>query len=89
MQAPMTATWFKEDNRPPSREIVTAEVIYYYMIEANIPFECEKWHINRLFALLKVCAAKNSKRQKANTPSAAKSQAALNSARRAKYKTRG
>ena len=91
IEAPMTATTvsFFDDKKPKKKEIMTSELIYYYMIQAQIPFECEKWHINRLFALLKVCAAKSSEKQKTNTPSAAKSQAALNAARRSKLKSRG
>ena len=59
MQAPMTATWFSNDNRPPSREIITSEVIYYYMAALQIPFECDKWHLNRLMTLIHVCSEKN------------------------------
>lgn len=91
IESPMTATTvnFLDEKKPKKKEIMTSELIYYYMIQAQIPFECEKWHINRLFALLNVCAAKNSQNQKANTPTAAKSQAALNAARRSKLKSRG
>lgn len=92
IDSPMTATtvsFFDNKNKPVKKEILTSELIYYYMIQAQIPFECEKWHINRLFALLKVCAAKSAKKEKTNTPSAAKSQAALNAARRAKLKSKG
>ena len=91
IEAPMTATTvaFLDDKKPVKKEILTSELIYYYMIQAQVPFECEKWHINRLFALLKVCSAKSSEKQKANTKTAAKSQAALNAARRSKLKSRG
>ncbi len=55
IQAPMTATWFNDKkNNKPSRDIITSEIIYSQMIELNIPFQCEKWHINRLLTLIKV-----------------------------------
>lgn len=37
---------------------ITSELIYYWMIKFFVPFECEKWHFNRLMALLDVCALK-------------------------------
>mgnify|MGYP003082068149 FL=1 len=54
-----SATWFAEDNSPPSREVITAELIYYWMFSMQIPKECEEWHLNRLFTLIRVFNAKN------------------------------
>ena len=92
IDSPMTATTVtfldKDYYKKQKEEIVTSELIYYWMIAAGIPFECEKWHINRLFSLLKICSAKNAPKQKMNK-SMAQSQAALNAKRRAALKTRG
>lgn len=91
IDSPMTATivTFFENNKPRGKEeTVTSELIYYWMIAAGIPFECEKWHINRLFALLKICSAKNAPKKKMSKEMM-RSQAALNAKRRANLKSRG
>lgn len=86
----MTATKFNEQNRSQSREIITSEIIYYWMIAQNIPTEYEKWHLNRLMTLIRVCAIKNNPNQKKMSRSAiAKQNHAINSARRKKYGTKG
>lgn len=83
MDAPMTATTFsKINNRPPSREIITAEIIYYWMIEHGIPFECEKWHLNQLLALIHVCNIKGSSGKKMSKRDIMKQNTELNAARR-------
>lgn len=88
INAPMTATYFPKSNER-SHETVTAELIYYWMISLNIPFECQKWHLNRLIALIKVCQMKSTPSKKMNPRDIARSNAALNAARRKKYKTKG
>lgn len=59
IEAPMTATVFSSAKKTINKEVITAEIIYYWMITMNIPFECTKWHLNRLLALINVCNIKN------------------------------
>lgn len=63
IQDPMTATTFMELKKPVKtnkREIITSEIIYYWMLEAGIPFECDTWNLNHLLALIRVVSIKNS-----------------------------
>ena len=87
--AKMTATWFREEKTKPNREIITAEVIYYWMISLNIPFECQYWHLNRLLTLIQVCNKKNAPAKKMTPKQAAEQQRNLNAQRKARLGTRG
>ena len=89
IEAPMTATTFSDNRAGGKRETITAELIYYWMIALNIPFECQKWHINRLITLIRVCNVKNTPPKKRNKNDIAREQARLNAQRRAKLNTKG
>lgn len=82
----MTATTFSDKTGKKSREIVTAEIIYYWMIELGIPFECQKWHLNRLLSLINTCSIKNTPPKKMGRKEALLQQSQLNAARKAKFK---
>lgn len=89
LEAPMTATTFHDEKKGLNREIVTAEVIYYWMVALNIPFECQKWHLNKLIALVKVCDVKNQPPKKMSKRETMSRNAALNAARRRSTNSKG
>lgn len=56
---PMSATYLQKDDSPPGKDVVTSELIYYWMVSLQIPFECANWHINRLLTFIRLCDIKN------------------------------
>lgn len=87
----MTATWFSKNQgrSSHSREIVTSELIYYWMITLGIPMECQKWHLNRLLTLIQICNIKNSPSKKMSSQAIARQNADINSARRLAMHSKG
>ena len=91
IEDPMTATTIKnKEGKGMSRQIITSEVVYYYMTAFQIPFDpCQKWHFNRLMTLIRVCDEKNTPPKKMSRGQTARSNHSLNAARRAKMHTKG
>lgn len=89
ISAKMTATWFAEDPKKANKEIITAEVIYDWMVSLNIWLECETWHLNRLITLIKVRSQKTAPAKKMTRGEIAAKNRALNEARKAKLGTSG
>lgn len=87
---PMTATKINDPQKKKSKpHALTNEEIYYYMTALNIPFSCEKWHLNRLLTLIDVASIKNQPPKKMSKGDIARQNAALNAARRAKHHSAG
>lgn len=90
IEAPMTATTFSEDKTSKgSREVVTSELVYYWMIALNIPFECQKWHLNRLLTLIRVCNVKNQPPKKMGKSELMRRNSRLNAERKARLNSKG
>lgn len=90
IEAPMTATTFKKiEKRGGKKEIITAELIYYWMIAFNIPFECQKWHLNKLLTLIEVCARKNEPPKKMSRKEISAQHRAINKINRERFHTKG
>lgn len=90
IEAPMTATYFSEDKQSKgNREVVTSELIYYWMISYNIPVEFQKWHLNRLLTLIRVCNIKNSPPKKRSKKELMRQHTAINAARRKRTGSKG
>lgn len=90
IESKMSATWFQDaPGAPPSRDVITSELVYYWMITFNIPFECQYWHLNRLFTLIRVCNVKQAKPKKMSRAEIAQRNRELNARRRSQLGTSG
>jgi len=90
IESPASATTFGQmPERGGRGEVITSELIYYWLVAFNIPFEVERWHLNRLFALVRICNIKNQKPTKTSKSDIARRNRELNAQRRAQYNTSG
>lgn len=90
ISAKMTATWFNDKTvKSAKKEVITAEIIYYWMVSLQIPFECQHWHLNKLLTLVQVCNQKNAPAKKMSRREAAIQQRTVNEQRKAEHRTSG
>jgi hypothetical protein len=90
LNAKRSATWLSDPDRiGPSREQVTSELIYYWMTAFRIPFECERWNLNRLLTLIRICNLKQDKPKKKSRGEIARRNRELNAKRKAQLGTTG
>lgn len=89
IETPRTATIVPDVSGNSSREIITSELIYYWMIAFNVPFECQTWHLDRLLTLIKVINLKSQPKKKGNVRDIMSRNSALNAKRKAELKTTG
>lgn len=91
IETDQTASWISNqpEKKSKKREVVTSELIYYWMIAYNIPFECEKWHLSRLMMLIRICQVKSDKPKKMSKSEAMKQQRRLNAERRKSMNSKG
>ena len=85
----MTATTLPKE-RAASKKIITSEVIYYWMLELGIPFECEKWNIKRLITLIRVTELERNKgTKKVPQRDMISKYAEINARNRARFNSKG
>lgn len=90
IDSPMSATVISDPGKSRNNgETITSELIYYWMTAFNIPIECEKWHINRLLTLIRICGIKSQPPKKRSRQDILRQNHELNQARKKKYHTRG
>lgn len=85
----MTATVITNNEVGHASQFVTSELIYYWMTKCSIPFECEKWHLNRLMMLIRVCMEENNPKKEMPKADVAAQYRALNAQRLKEWNTKG
>lgn len=85
ISAKMTATVINKSEDKWNPEVVTSELIYYWMIALNVPVEFQHWHFNRLITLIRVIQLKNTKKK----PMSPQERRNLNRSRLAQGNTKG
>lgn len=90
MEDSMTATWFSDNGKGKGpKEVITAEIIYYWMFTQGVPMECQKWHLNRLLTLLRVFSEKNAPKKKMSPAEIVARNRKLNAQRLKRMNTKG
>lgn len=90
ISAKRTASWVTHRGRQTGGgKQITSELIYYWMIQLNIPVEFQKWHLSRLLMLIDICNAEGQNSQKMSKQEIMAQNRALNAARRSKHHTKG
>lgn len=80
-----SATTFGLEPEQPkgSAELITSELIYYWLVQFRIPFQpTETWHLNRIMTLIKIAGIKQSKPKKMDKKQIAERNRMLNEQRR-------
>ena len=93
---PMTATRINDGfdsgnsyGKKMGKDVITAEVIYNWMISLNIPTEYRKWHLNQLLTLIRVINAKNQPKKKRRMRDVLEEYKSINEANKRRFGTKG
>lgn len=89
IESDRTATWFRETKKKPSTQVITSELVYYWMTAYNIPWEAQKWHFSRLITLIKICNIKNQPPKKMSKSAILRQNTSINEARLKALNTKG
>lgn len=89
--ASLTASTVREEKGGSTniRKNITSELIYYWMVCYNIPLECQKWHLSRLFMLIRICEAENKPHKKRSKRDLYRYHNEVNAANRKRFNSKG